>query len=349
MIKKSMFYIILLVFIAIIFSSCDGNDKLEVIKKDDKIVVGFLMDTLKEERWQRDRDIFVAETEKLGAEVLVIAANGDDEKQIKQAKYLLNKGVDILVVVPHDAVVAKEIVDMAHKDNVKVIAYDRMIEGDVDYYISFDNEKVGELQGNYLIENLKITEGNVVYIGGANTDNNAHQFRDGVINVLENYDEINILYDEYTYDWNTSVAREHMESVLNTTDEKIDAVICANDAVAGAIYSLLAEKKMKSILMGQDAEISACQRIVEGKQTMTVYKDVRLLATNAAKMVIDIVNNKEINVTRVIQNDFKDVNSILLDPVIVDKDNMMELIIKSGFHKFEDVYRNIRPDDRPNY
>jgi len=349
MIKKSMFYMILLIFIAIIFSSCDGNDKLEVIKKDDKIVVGFLMDTLKEERWQRDRDIFVAESEKLGAEVLVIAANGDDEKQIEQAKYLLNKGVDILVVVPHDAVVAKEIVDMAHKDNVKVIAYDRMIEGDVDYYISFDNEKVGELQGNYLVENLKITEGNMVYIGGANTDNNAHQFRDGVINVLENYDGINILYDEYTDDWKTSVAREHMEFALNITDEKIDAVICANDAIAGAIYSLFAEKKMKSILIGQDAEISACQRIVEDKQTMTVYKDVRVLAKNAAKMVIDIVNGKEINMTRVVENDFKDVNSILLEPVIVDKDNMMELIIKSGFHKFEDVYRNISADDRPNY
>ncbi|MDM8534113.1 substrate-binding domain-containing protein [Clostridiaceae bacterium HSG29] len=348
MIKKSMFYIILLIFIAIIFSSCDSNNKEQVIKKDEKVIIGFLMDTLKEERWQRDRDIFVAESEKLGAEVLVIAANGDDEKQIEQAKYLLNKGVDILVVVPHDAVVAKKIVEMAHRVNVKVVAYDRMIEGDVDYYISFDNEKVGELQGNYLVEKLKITEGNVVYIGGANTDNNAHQFRDGAISVLDNYDKINILYDEYTDDWKTSVAREHMESVLNTTDEKIDAVICANDAIAGSIYSLFAEKKMKSILIGQDAEISACQRIVEGKQTMTVYKDVRLLAKNAAKMVIDIVNNKEINVTQVIQNDFKDVESILLEPIVVDKDNMMELIIKSGFHKSSDVYRNTNPDDRPN-
>jgi D-xylose transport system substrate-binding protein len=337
----------MVITILMLFSSCDNNKNVSngVIK--DEIVIGFAMDTLKEERWQRDRDIFVAEAEKLGAKVLVLAANGDDKKQIDQAKYLLSEGSDVLVVVPHNGIIAKEIVEIAHRVGVKVIAYDRLIEGKVDYYVSFDNEKVGELQAKYIIENLKITEGNIVYLGGASTDNNAILLRDGAMNILNRYDDINIIYDEYSNDWNPRVAKEHMKFVLDSTNENIDAVICANDALAGTVASLLAERKMELVLTGQDAEISACQRIVEGKQTMTVYKDVRLLAKQAAKMAVDIVNRKDINTTRIVKNETESIESVLLNPIQVDKNNMMELIIKNGFHKFSDVYRNILPEDRP--
>ncbi len=345
--KRIIISLIMVITILMLFSSCDNNKNVSngVIK--DEIVIGFAMDTLKEERWQRDRDIFVAEAEKLGAKVLVLAANGDDKKQIDQVKYLLNEGADVLVVVPHNGDIAKEIVEIAHRVGVKVVAYDRLMEGKVDYYVSFDNEKVGELQAKYIIKKLKITKGNVVYIGGASTDNNAILLRDGAMNILNRYDDINIIYDEYSNDWNPRVAKEHMEFVLDSTNENIDAIICANDALAGAVASLLAERKMELVITGQDAEISACQRIVEGKQTMTVYKDVRLLAKQAAKMAVDIVNRKDINTTRIVKNETESIESVLLNPIQVDKNNMMELIIKNGFHKFDDVYRNILPEDRP--
>lgn len=346
--KKIIIGVILIVCISSIFSACDKNNEIETVVKEDKITIGFAMDTLKEERWQRDRDIFVAESEKLGAEVLVLAANGDDNKQIEQVKYLLSKGVDILVVVPHDGVIVEEIVELAHKNGVKVIAYDRILQGNVDYYISFDNEKVGEIQAKYIIENLKITKGNIVYIGGASTDNNALLFRDGVMKVLDNYDDINVIYNEFTNDWSPSVARKHVEFVLDSSEEVIDVIICANDALAGAISVLLAERQIDLILMGQDAEISACQRIVEGNQTMTVYKDVRLLAKQAAEIAVDIVNGKEINTVRIVENKTRNIKSILLEPTLVDVNNMVEVIIKSSFHKYEDVYRNVLLKDRPD-
>ena len=236
---------------------------------------------------------------------------------------------------------------MAHAKNVKVISYDRLVHGDVDYYISFDNEKVGELQSEYLINTLGFDKGNVVYIGGAQTDNNASLFRKGALNVLESNTDINVIYDEYTKDWDPKEAAKHMENVINQYDDDFGAVICANDTIAKAVASILAERQIKTYIIGQDAEISACQRIVEGKQDMTVYKDIRLLATSAAQMAVDLVNGKTVVTTKVVENDIKEVPSILLEPVAVDESNMMELIINSGFHKIDDVYRNIPIEDRP--
>jgi len=305
------------------------------------------MDTLKEERWQKDRDIFVAEAEKLGAEVLVLAANGDDQKQINQAQYLLDEGADVLVIVPHDAEIASKIVEMAHAKNVQVISYDRLVYGDVDYYISFDNEKVGEIQSNYLIETLGFDSGNVVYIGGAPTDNNASLLREGALSVLASAEAIQVIYDEYTKDWEPKEAARHMENVIGQYGDDFGAVICANDTLAKAVAAVLAENQIEAHIIGQDAEISAAQRIVEGKQDMTVYKDIRKLATKAAEMAVDEINGEAIVTSKVVENDIKSVPSILLEPVAVDKSNMMELIINSGFHKFDDVYRNIPVDERP--
>ncbi len=165
---------------------------------------------------------------------------------------------------------------------------------------------------------------------------------------LDNYDDINVIYNEFTSDWSPSIAKKHVEFLLDSSEEVIDAIICANDALAGAISVLLAERQIDLILLGQDAEISACQRIVEGKQTMTVYKDVRLLAKQAAKMAVDIVNRKEIDTIRIVKNKTRNIKSILLEPTLVDVNNMIEVIIKSSFHKYEDVYRNVLPKDRPD-
>lgn len=153
-------------------------------KDGDKIVIGMSMDTLKEERWQKDRDIFTAKVEELGGEVKVLAANGDDATQLSQAEQLISQGVDVLVVIAHNAEATAPIVEKAHKEGIKVIAYDRLINNaEVDYYISFDNVRVGEFQAQAVID--KAPKGNIVYIGGADTDNNAHMFKEGAMNILE--------------------------------------------------------------------------------------------------------------------------------------------------------------------
>lgn len=313
--------------------------KTEEVAKDG-VVIGFSMDTLKEERWQKDRDIFVAEAEKLGATVLVQAANGDDNKQVEQAENLLAQGVDVLVVVPHNGKIAEAIVDAAHAEGVPVLAYDRLVEGDVDYYLSFDNVQVGRLQAKYVTETLGITEGNFVYIGGAPTDNNALLFREGAMEVLANFPNIKVVYDQFSKDWQPSEAQKHMENALTANNNDIQAVICANDGTAGGASAALAEQKLNVPLTGQDAEIAAAQRIVEGTQSMTVFKPIQLIAENAAQIAIKMAKGETIETTATVKNSSKDVPSILLTPVAVDKDNIKEELINSGFHKEEDVYRN---------
>src|SRR5215831_3523074 len=149
-----------------------------------KIRIGFSMDTLKEERWHRDRDLLVARARELGAEVLVQAANGSDALQNAQAENLLTQGVDVLLVAPHNGKTAAVIVEAAHRAGVPVIAYDRLIrDADVDLYVSFDNVRVGELQAEYLVR--RRPTGNYVLVGGAPTDNNALLFREGQLKVLQ--------------------------------------------------------------------------------------------------------------------------------------------------------------------
>lgn len=324
------------------------NQELEPESSEDTTIkIGFAMDTLKEERWQKDRDIFVAEAEKLGAEVLVLAANGDDERQYEQVQYLLNENIDVLVLVPHDANYSKRMINLAHNQGIPVISYDRLSQGDVDYYISFDNKRVGEIQSEYLVESLDITQGNIVYIGGAPSDNNALLLHEGVMKGLRKYSDLNIIFDEYTEDWNPEIATEHMNQVIESYGDDFEAVICANDALAKAVSTVLSENSIEAFIMGQDAEVSACQRIVEGKQAMTVYKDVRVLATKAAHMAVNLVNENPIVTNKYIENESKTVDSILLEPVAVDDSNMMDVIIKGGFHKYDDVYRNVKDENRP--
>src|SRR5215211_4073187 len=158
----------------------DNNSK----KDSSGIRIGLSMDTLKEERWQRDRDLFMERAKELGAEVLVQSADGNDSVQTNQAESLLTQGVNVLVVIPHNGLVAASIVDSAKRQNVPVISYDRMIRNsEPDLYISFDNEKVVELQARYLIERAPM--GNYVLIGGSPTDNNATLLRKGQMNVLK--------------------------------------------------------------------------------------------------------------------------------------------------------------------
>jgi len=310
---------------------------------DDKIKIGFSMDTLEEERWLRDRDLFKAAVEALGAEVEIKAANGDDSEQILQAEKLISEGVDLLVVVPHNAEATAAIVNKAHLAGIRVISYDRLVKNsDIDLYVSFDNEKVGELQAEAITK--LVPKGKYVYIGGADTDNNAHLFKKGVFNVLQpliNKGDITVVYDQWTKNWLPENALANMEEALAANNNEIDAVIAANDATAGKVIEALEKQGLagKIPVAGQDAELMAAQRIVQGTQTMTVYKPIKTLAQEVAELAVRMAKGEYIDTDRKVNNGKTEVPSVLLAPIAVDKENMDETVIRDGFHLREDVYR----------
>jgi D-xylose transport system substrate-binding protein len=313
-------------------------------EQDDEIVIGFSMDTLEEERWQRDRDFFVEKAESLGAKVNVQAANGDDAKQIAQAENLISQGVDLLVVVPHNAEVAASIVDMAHAEGIKVISYDRLIKNsDVDLYVSFDNERVGEMQATAITK--LVPKGNYALIEGADTDNNAHLFKKGQMNILQPFidkGDIKVVYDQWTEEWDPANALANMENALTANKNEINAVVAANDGTAGGVIQALAAQGLagKVPVSGQDAELAAVQRVVEGTQTMTVYKPIKLIAETIADLAVKMANGEEVQADDKVNNGKIDVPSILLDPIPVTKENIEDTIIADGFHSKEDVYKN---------
>ncbi|PSL41427.1 D-xylose transport system substrate-binding protein [Planomicrobium soli] len=309
---------------------------------NEKIKIGFSMDTLLEERWLKDRDLFKKEVEALGAEIEILAANGDDALQISQAESMISEGVDLLVVVPHNAEATAAIVHKAHKAGIKVIAYDRLIKNaDVDLYVSFDNEKVGELQAMAMTQ--LVPAGNYVYIGGADTDNNAHLLKKGVFNVLKPFIEsgkITVTYDQWTKDWSPANAEANMAAALEANGSQIDAVIAANDATAAGIIKALEAKGLagKIPVAGQDAELAGVRRIVEGTQSMTVYKPIKLLTKESAELVVRLAKGGSVTAGQEINNGKVEVPAILLPPIAVDQANIDSTIIADGFHSEEDVY-----------
>jgi len=352
---RKWFYplVILLSFVFLTFGTgCTNKQQGNIAKTGSGHVrIGLSMDTLKEERWQHDRDLFVARAQELGAEVLVQAANGDDKTQNQQAENLLTQGVDVLVVIPHNGEVAASIVDSAKRQNVPVIAYDRLIRNsEPDLYISFDNEKVGEMQAHYLME--RAPKGNYVLIGGAPTDNNAMMFRSGQMKALKSsidHGDIKIVANEWARDWLASEALKHAENSLTLLHNDIVAIVASNDATAGGAIQALEEQKLagKVFVSGQDADLPALQRIVAGTQSMTVYKPVALLARRAAETAVSLAKHEKIEATSTVNNGKIDVPSVLLQPVIVDKDNIVDTVAKDGYQKLEEIYKNVPREKWP--
>jgi D-xylose transport system substrate-binding protein len=311
--------------------------------------IGFSMDTLKEERWQRDKELVEARARELGCEIDVQVANGDDAVQTKQCDNLLTKGVDVLIVAPHNGDVAASIVEAAHRQNVPVISYDRLIKNsDVDLYVSHQVEKIGEMQARYALD--RAPKGNYVLIGGSQTDNNALLLRKGQMNILQpaiDRGDIKVISDQFAREWLASEALRITEDAMTKTGNDIQAVVASNDGTAGGAIQGLGPLAGKAIVTGQDAQLDAVQRIVEGKQTMTIYKPIRPLAYSAVESAVKLAHRESIEAKDHINNAKKDVPAILQEPIVVDKENVPGTIIKDGYHKLEDVYKNVPKDQWP--
>src|SRR5215468_1558777 len=251
---------------------------------NETVRIGFSMDTLKEERWQRDKALVEQRCKEVGAGCEIQVANGDDSLQTKQCDNLLTKGVDVLIVAPHNGQMAASIVEAAHKQGVPVISYDRLIRNaDVDLYVSHQVVKIGQMQAQYALDHAP--KGNYVLIGGSETDNNAVLLIEGQMQVLKpaaDSGQIKIVAQQYAREWLASEAKRITEDALTKNDNNIQAIVASNDGTAGGAVSALPPQLVGKVLVtGQDAQLDAVQRIVEGKQTMTVYKPIRPLAYSA--------------------------------------------------------------------
>ena len=300
-----------------------------------QVEIGFLMDNFKQERWSKDRDLFMQRAKELGAKVILMVAEGDAAKQLQQAREILQEKVDILVVVPVDQFSASNIVGMAHKYNVKVISYDRLIRNcDLDLYVSFDNIEVGRLQADYLTK--VCPKGKFALIGGATNDNNSSLIKLGQMNVLQPLIEkgdIQLVYDQFVEKWSQDEGYKHMMECL-ADNKKIDAVLCANDDLATGAAKALDEAKLtgKVYIAGQDADLAACKRIVSGTQTMTVYKPIEAIAVKAAEVAIKMARGEVFgNSTPSVNNGKMMIPSILLPPMAVNKETIKLTVVADGY------------------
>jgi len=312
-------------------------------QKDEKLVIGFSLGTLKEERWLKDRDILIAKVKEMGADIIVQNANNDDQDQLKQVKYLLEQNIDVLIIVPNDLEKALSAVELAKRQGVKVISYDRLVlKSNADLYISFDNERVGELMAKYVVD--KIHEGNLLIVNGAKRDYNTKIIKQGYDKVLGDKvkdESIDIIAEEWADNWMKEYAFEETVKVIQD-GKRVDGIIAGNDSLAEGAIEALSEHRMagKVFVVGQDADLSACQRIVEGTQLMTVYKPIEKLAGETARLAVLLAKGENLKIEKTIYDGKYDIPYYELEPIAVDKGNMDSTIIKDGFHMMEEVYRN---------
>lgn len=330
----------------------DSGDNADVGEKsEEKIKIGLSVSDLTLERWQHDRDFFVEKAEELGAEVIVQSANGDEAKQLSQIQNMLSQDIDVLVIIAINSDALSTVVEKAKSEGIPVLAYDRLVNGsDIDAYVSFDNVRVGEMQAEYLVE--KVPTGKYFLMGGSPTDNNAKMFREGQMNIIQplvDKGDITIVGDQWAKGWDANEALKIMENALTANKNDIDGIVASNDNTAGGAIQALDAQGLagKVVISGQDADLAGVQRIAEGTQTMTVYKPIKAIAIKSAEVAVQLANGEAITSDSTVNNGKLDVPFIKLDPIKVGKENIIDTLIKDGFHSYDDVYKNVPENERP--
>ncbi|MDO4620413.1 MAG: substrate-binding domain-containing protein [Lachnospiraceae bacterium] len=309
----------------------------------DQIGIGLSVDSFIIERWVRDRDVFVAAAKDLGAEVNVQDAGGDVEEQISQIRYLIEKQMDVIVIVARDCDSLAGVIEEAHAAGVKVISYDRLIyHAGTDLYISFDNTQVGVLMAEALKEAIP-DGGEIFMIQGSPDDNNIYMVKEGFDKTLEG-SGLEVVYSAACEGWVAEAAADYVEEALAQYPD-VKGIMCGNDDIASQVISVLAQHQLagKVIVTGQDGDISACQRIVEGTQYMTAFKAVEDEAREAAVYAVKLAKGeKPDELTETVNDGTYEVPMCVLMPQMVNRENMDDVIIAGGYHSEEDVYLNVR-------
>ena len=345
---KSLGYSLLAGTILFCFSALRAQDKQA---SSESLKIGFLMDSLKVERWQTDLDRFQKRAAELGADVLVETAAGDDELQLQQAQKLLASGVKALVLVPHDTDKAVRIVAAAKTAQVPLLCYERLVRHqDVAFFVGVDALSVGLMQADSL--SRQAPRGNYVLIGGSPTDTNARILHDGQMRVLKPFvdrGDIKIVSDTWSKDWDPSEAYAHMTEAIESTKGAVAAVVASNDGTAGGAIQALEDHKLagKVLVSGQDADLAAIIRVLDGTQTMTVYKPLGPQAKLAAEAAVALAKGQSVKTTASISVGNKSIPAILLNPVVVTKDNVKQTVIKDGFQNLETIQKSLPKEKWP--
>ncbi len=341
---KRVGYRAVLLALWLLFVSGCGNVPVQnsgnAEQEEEGAKIGICFDSFVIERWQRDRDVFVSTAKEHGAQVNVQNANGDIGEQIRQIKYFIEKKMDVIVIVSIDGEKLLDVVREAKAKGIKIICYDRIIRNaDADLYISFDNEEVGRMMAQGLVDN-GLPDNRVIMLQGPVTDDNVRLVREGFMKVMDRY-HVKVIDSINADGWRPEIAGNYIYENPETVEE-VSGIMCGNDSLAGQVVHALAEKRLagKIAVVGQDAELEACQRIVEGTQVMTVYKPVEKLAQAAAEYAILLAEGGTVEGDTINDGTY-DIPYVVLQPVSVDKDNINEVIINSGFHLKEDVYLNV--------
>ena len=327
----------------------EGKTRADGGDKGGEILIGLSLDTLKEARWQADRDLFVAKCKELGATALVQSANSEDTRQMQDIEALISRGVRALVIVPHDSKTMAKAVEVAHGSKIPVIAYDRMIrDADVDLYVSFDNVRIGEQQAEYLIKHLPGGKGKIIRIHGAPTDDNAKVLKTGQDRVLKPYldrGDITVIHEDWAEEWKPENGKKIVNAAITRLGRGFDGVLAANDGTAGGAIQALTEEGIagKVLVTGQDAELAALQRVAAGSQTMTICKPLKELAGNAALAAVRLARRDVVIARASVPNGKLDVPAILSETMAVDRANLESTVIKDGFHTHDEIFRGIAP------
>jgi len=304
--------------------------------------IGILLHSYENERWTKDKNYLVEDITKLGATPIVEVADNDQKKQILQAENLIKSGVKVLIVVSINQDEAAKIVELAHEANIKVIAYDRLINGcKLDYYVSANSTHIGELQASYLTS-LK-PKGKYALIPGSKYDNNSMRLFLGQMNVLQPFMEkgdIQLVYSEFTEDWTPAEGALHANRIFEQNDDSITAIITGSDAVADGVLSVIKERGLggKILVAGQDAELDNVKAILSGLQTCDILKPLKEMAQTTAELAVSLALDKPLNMKFTTESNGKAlVKSILIDAKVVNKNNIENTVIASGFHSASDL------------
>lgn len=321
-------------------------------KSTETVKVGFLLDSLKVERWQTDVDVFEKRVRQLGAEPLVVNPDGDDEVQLQQANKLLDAGVKALVLVAHDTEKAKRIVELANTRHVPVICYDRLIvDSNIALYVGINSREVGRLQAEYLTR--LAPHGNYILLEGSMADINSHLIRFGQNEILQpliGRGDIKLVGDVWCKDWDPLEAYKQVSAILAANHGPIDAIVASNDGTATGAVQALEENHLagRVYVSGQDADLAAVLRLLQGTQAMTIYKPVISQAAQGAEAAVALARGQPPHTSDSILSGSRRIPAILGPAVVVTKYNLMQTVIHDGFQNLDTIKKSLPPEQWPH-
>ncbi|MER2533235.1 MAG: substrate-binding domain-containing protein [Candidatus Competibacter sp.] len=315
--------------------------------------VCFLLKTMQEERYQRDKADFTAKAESLGTDVVFDSANNDEQAQLSKFENMLAKGCKVIVMQPVNTGTAGRMVKTANEEGVKVVGYDSMlINGPLDMMVMQDSWAVGKLQGEAMLDWFKKhkgkVEGNVALIMGQPGDSNAAAMSSGALDIIKQNPGLKLVVEQSHEGWSTDKAMATTENALTKYKNQVDAFICNNSGMARGVVAALDAQGLansdKVFVAGSDADLANIQYVAQGKQTVEIWKKVKPLAETAAEIAVKLAQNPDkkpadiIKVDKTVNNGAVDVPTVVTEIVSITKDNLDSTVIAGGLYTKEQVY-----------